>query len=152
MLLIIGQRNVEDIFFSLRLFYVRLHVLCLCLCECTPCKCRLPLRSEEDIRSPVAWTEESCEPRDMRAGSEPRSSGRTSALNFWVTVLTQYGHLKITGDTEIICSSLLLWFASVSQPPFQVDRMVDGRFRPMSSKGAASVGYDSWENIDPEFR
>lgn len=54
MLLIIGQRNVEDIFFSLRLFYVRLHVLCLCLCECTPCKCRLPLRSEEDIRSPVA--------------------------------------------------------------------------------------------------
>lgn len=112
MLLIIGQRNVEDIFFSLRLFYVRLHVLCLCLCECTPCKCRLPLRSEEDIRSPVAWTEESWEPRDMRAGSEPRSSGRTSALNFWATALTQYEHIKITGDTEII---VVLYFYGLLQ-------------------------------------
>lgn len=46
MLLIIGQKNVEDIF-SLRLVPVHLYVLCLCLCECTPCKCRLPERSEE---------------------------------------------------------------------------------------------------------
>lgn len=104
-------------FFSLRLFYVHLYVLRLC--EYMPCKRRLPerseegrlpLRPEEDIRSLVAWTQESCEPRDMRAGSEPRSSGRTSALNFSATALTQYGHLKITGDTEIIYFYVLYFY------------------------------------------
>lgn len=111
MLLIIGQRNVEDIFF----FKI---VLCASICVASVWIYAMQAQAPREIRRGQAPTETrrghqvpcSLNSRKLWTKGHACWFWRTSALNFSATALTQYGHLKITGDTEIIYFYVLYFY------------------------------------------